>query len=207
MKSLTVFSAMLLVAVAAAQSSVPSDRPSVDVTFPNRAQTIYADNVCKADFKSMKLVRNENSTAQLTQGHYNYRWKDGGFKAVTLDAVSCLQDESDSGQFAIVESIWTEGSGSSTSDCVVQVFALRSNRLVVTQQLEFDCQALSAGAVFNRKAHRLIIRARTDDDSPHCCAKSLDVVTYDWRNEKFVQVGFKRIPAVVKQRSDGSEIH
>ena len=152
----------------------------------------------------MRLKVDEQRAVQLRNGKYEYRGQDG-FDSVTLDA-HCLNGEAGSPS-AVVE--WTRvfGYGSSNSVCVVQVFGLLSEHPTVVQQLDFDCHALSAGSNFNVRPKKLTIRARTDDDSPHCCAKTLDVVSYVWHDGKFQQATFERIPALVRKGPDGLEEH
>jgi hypothetical protein len=126
---------------------------------------------------------------------------------VTLDSVHCLDDQAVVPHYAIVQSTWREGYGSSQDECVVQVFRMRTAHAVVVQQFEFDCHALDTGSTFNTSSKNLIISARTDDDSPNCCAKTLDVVSYFWDKDRFKKSSFRRVPARVKKLADGTELH
>ncbi len=191
----------------AALAQQPSLLPSVDVSFPNTVHKVQAEDICAVDFKNIRLIRNPNSAAQLHKGKYEHRFEVGGFELVTLDSVRCLDDQAVVPHYAMVQSTWSEGYGSSQDECVVQVFTLRTAHAVVVQQFEFDCHALDTGSTFDSNSKKLIIRARTDDDSPNCCAKTLDIVSYVWNKDKFKESGFRRVPAHVKKLADGTEVH
>jgi hypothetical protein len=205
-KSSWLFCFLLLVVVAAAQNpSSPSSGPSVVVSFPNTLHRVQAEDICAVDFRNIQLKRDAMTARQLSKGKYDYRGTDG-FESVSLDEVHCF-DVQGGVRYAVVESMWTTGHGSSNDDCVVQVFTLRSGHPLVVQQFDFDCHALSTGSTFHSKSKKLTIRARTDDDSPHCCAKTLDVLSYLWHNDKFERQSFRRVPALVEKLADGTEVH
>ncbi len=196
---------LLVGGVAAAQQSPTSSSPAVKVSFPNTLHKVQAEDICAVDFHNIRLIRGAKWAVQLNKGEYDHQ-DDSGFESVSLDDVHCLEGQG-SLRYAVVESKWTYGGGSSNSDCVVQVFALRSGYPVVVQQFDFDCHALSTGSKFDRKSKKLTIRARTDDDSPHCCATSLDVVSYVWQDDNFERESFHRVPAVVEKGADGTVSH
>jgi hypothetical protein len=198
---------VLLVGVVAAaqQPSSSSTGPSVHVSFPNTLHKVRAEDICAVDFPNIRLERYAGRARQLNKGKYDYQGTDG-FESVSLDDVHCL-DVQGGVRYAVVESTWTYGHGSSNNDCVIQLFTLRFGYPVVVQQFDFDCHALSTGSTFDSTSKKLTIRARTDDDSPHCCAKSLDVVTYVWRDDRFESQGFRRVPAKVEKDADGLVSH
>lgn len=203
-----IFSCLLLLGglPATAQPSSSRHGPAVKVSFPNTVHRAKGENVCAVDFRNIRLVRNAHFAAHLRGGKYDFR-EGGGFESVRLKGVDCIDDQDGVPRYAIVTSAWAYGAGSANDECVVQVFMLRSGTLVVTQQLEFDCSALTTGAAFNRKSKKLTVRARSDEPSPHCCARSLDVVTYIWQDNSFRRSTFRRIPAVVEKGVDSLEYH
>ena len=79
-------------------------------------------------------------------------------------------------------------------DGLLQVIEVENRRLVVNQQLTFDRQAPGTDADFDPKTATLTVRARSNDDSPHCCPKSIDVVTFRWDGKKFVEKSHRTIP-------------
>jgi hypothetical protein len=149
-------------------------------------------------------VWSEQDSAQLQDGKYE-RKATGDFESVRLNAAHCIK--SATGRFEILQFSWTYGGGSGNDECIVQVLSLQSARPVVTQQIQFDCHALTAGSTFNRHSRGLTVRARTSDDSPNCCARTLDVVKFEWRGDKFELDRFDRVPAVVKKGPNGTTIH
>jgi hypothetical protein len=181
--------------------------PSVHISYPNTVLHATARNVCDIDFRNIRLVRG-SKYAQLHKGIMDHRDKEGfGFQTVTLEKVTCFGRRKGIAQYALVESMWTYGGGSSNNDCVVQVVTLKSERPVIVQQFDFDCHAITTGPTFDSKTKKLTVRARTNDASPHCCASSLDVVYYRWNGNRFEQTKFRRIRAVVERGPDGVEIH
>ena len=200
--------ALLVGVVASAQQPYStSSGPSVVVSIPNTQHKVRADDICAVDFGNIRLERNAKWAAQLSKGKYDHQEKADGFQSVSLDHVHCFDVQDGVPRYAVVESTWSYGYGSSNNDCVVQVFTLRSGYPVVVQQFDFDCHALSTGSTFDSKSRKLTIRARTDDDSPHCCARTLDVVSYVWHDNKFKRRSFRRIPAPVEKGTDGLELH
>jgi hypothetical protein len=207
MKCFMFFCLLLLGRLAATAQQWPSQNgPSVKVSFPNTLHSAKAENVCAVDFRNIRLVRNAHFAARLRGGKYDHR-ESGGFKSVRLKSIDCMDDQDGVPRYAIVKSEWAYGGGSANDECVVQLFMLRSGNLVVTQQLEFDCSALTTGATLDTKSQKLTVRARSDEPSAHCCAKSLDVVTYLWHDNRFIRSGFRRVPAVVEKSADGLEYH
>ena len=72
---------------------------------------------------------------------------------------------------------------------------LRDNHPVLMQEFDFDANALGTGATFDGKSQTLTITGRSAEESPDCCPKSLDVVSYQWDGQQFVQSSYKRMPA------------
>jgi hypothetical protein len=193
--------------VAIAQQMPASASPSVTVSYPGTRFNVRARDVCGLDFQNIRLKWDRGWEVQLRKGQYDHRDKSGGFQSVSLDDVHCLDADGRNKKHVLIESTWTEGQGSSNNECVVQVLTLQSGYPVVIQQLEFDCHALSTGSAFDSASKKLTVRARTDDDSPHCCARTLDVVSYVWKDARFKRQDFQRIPAVVEKGPDGMEYH
>lgn len=207
MKRFMFFYFLLLGRLAATAQQLPSQNsPAVKVSFPNTLHSAKAENVCAIDFRNIRLVRNANFAAHLRDGKYDHR-ESGGFESVRLKSVDCMDNQDGVPRYAIVQSAWAYGGGSSNNECIVQVFMLRSDNLVVTQQLEFDCSALTTGARLDTKLKKLTVRARSGEPSPHCCAKSLDVVTYVWHGNRLIRSAFRRVPPVVEKSADGLEYH
>ena len=169
--------------------------PNVDVSSPNRVLNVKADDVCRIDFRNIRMFgENSDWTARLKNGKYE-RKSDSGYEAARVDQVFCLNRKESGGQHAVVTTNWLDCGVSCTSIGVVQLFVVRGDRPVITQQFSFESHAKGTGATFDQKSLTLTITARTDDRSPNCCAKNLDVVRYEWRGNRFVRRTFERIPA------------
>jgi hypothetical protein len=172
------------------------DVPSINVSEPNRILPVKADDVCKVDFENIRVFgENRGYTAQLKDGKYKHRL-DSGYEAVSLDHVFCVEPRDGNARHAIIVLSWLDCGGSCTSTGVVQLIAVRAAHAVIKQQFVFDSHATGTGAAFDGKTRTLKITGRTQDDSPNCCARNLDVVTYQWGKNKFVQQSYKRIPAL-----------
>jgi hypothetical protein len=77
---------------------------------------------------------------------------------------------------------------------IVQVFELRDSHPFLAQQISFDSDARGTSATFNDNSQTLTITGRSNEDSPRCCPKSLDMVTYRWAGQQFVQGSYTRVP-------------
>ena len=169
--------------------------PNVDVSIPNRVLKIEAKNACDLDFRNIRMFgENAGWTARLKDGKYE-RKVDSGYEAAKINQVNCLDRKESGGQHALVTANWLDCGGSCTSIGVVQVFVVREDHPVITQQFVFDSHAKGTGATFDEKSLILTIIGRTDDDSPNCCAKNLDVVRYQWNGSRFTRRSFKRVAA------------
>lgn len=78
----------------------------------------------------------------------------------------------------------------------VQVFTLRDQHPSIVQQIEYDRHAEGTGATFNSMTGHLDIVARTDEPSPNCCPKHLDILRFDWNGNRFVPKASKRIASI-----------
>jgi len=86
---------------------------------------------------------------------------------------------------ALVELSWLSCGGSCSQSGYLLVFELRRGELFAIQQITYDLQAPGALDRFFPQSAVLTVLGRTADDSPHCCPKSLDEVTFDWTRNGF----------------------
>ena len=97
-------------------------------------------------------------------------------------------------EHALLVTDWL-GCGASCNDTgMVQVFELQSGHPVLIQQIGFDSDAVGADATFDNDSSTLTVTGRSNDGSAHCCPQNLDVVTYQWGGQEFVQTSYKRVP-------------
>lgn len=173
--------------------------PAVDVSAPNRILNLKADDVCAIDFPNARMVgENSEWNAQLRNGKYE-READFDNESVRLDHIYCFEGGGRE-RHALVVTDWTECGGSCMSTGVVQLFSVRADRPLITQQFDFDSHAKGTGVTFDPPSLTLTVTARSDDGSPNCCAQNFDVVTYRWLGDKFVQQNYTRVPVGAPQR-------
>jgi len=169
--------------------------PAVDVSAPNLVLDLKAKDVCGVDFRNSHMFgENTDWSADLKDGNYA-RQQDNGYESARIEHVFCVGGKNGRGMYALVASDWLDCGGSCTRLGVVQLFTLRDSHPVITQQFVFDSHAVGTGASFDAKRLALTITGRSDDGSPNCCAMNFDIVTYEFREDKFVQRCYKRVRA------------
>jgi hypothetical protein len=178
--------------VADTSSTALPNNPAITLLTPNRVLEESVTSVCGIDFSNSQLVEGDSSV-KLTDGKYEKR---DGFasESVTLKGTFCIHGASNQAEHAVVTTDRMGCGASCHSSGSVQVFALRDNHPVITQEFDFDSNALGARATFDDKSQTLTIAGRSAEESPDCCPKSLDVVTYQWEGQQFVQSNYKRAP-------------
>lgn len=179
----------------AAPGQAATEVPAIEVSAPNRVMPVKADDACRIDFKNILVFGESRSDmARLKRGKFERKF-DSGYEAVSLDNVFCLKPGTGKAQQAVIVLNWIDCSGSCMSTGIVQLIAIRAGHAVIKQQFVFDSHATGTGATFDKKSFTLKITGRSNDDSPNCCAKDFDLVTYRWQGSKFVQQSYKRVPA------------
>jgi hypothetical protein len=168
--------------------------PAVDVSTPNLGLNEKAEDVCEVDFRNSRMFGYKGWNVRLKNGRYEQK-DDGLYDSTELYDVFCFSDAKDGGHRALVVTNWESCGGSCSSTDIVQVFELRHANPVIAQQLLFDSDGKGTGAKFDKDSLTLTITGRSDDGSPHCCAENVDVVSYRWQQQKFIQIGYKRVPA------------
>jgi len=193
----------------AASGQAATKVPAIDISVPNRVLPIKANDACSVDYKNNRVFgENRGWTARLKSGKYERKHDrnlDSGYESVSLDGIFCLEPGNGKPQHALLVLNWLDCGGSCTSIGVVQLITVRAAHPVIKQQFVFDSHATGTGATFDEKSLTLIITGRSNDDSPNCCAKNFDVVTYHWQGSRFVQQSYKRIPAPAPQRVRGGD--
>ena len=169
--------------------------PAVRVSKPNRVLELTTSSVCGVDFRNTSIFDEGRGSVPLSNGRY--KGEAGGLEEVNLNEIVCLERASAFEEHAMIIAEWTSCGGSCNSSGIVQVFELQGGHPVVTQQIDFDSHAKGTGAKFDKDSLTLTITGRSDDESPHCCPKSLDLVTYRWEGQQFEQRSYKRVPAPV----------
>jgi hypothetical protein len=165
--------------------------PAVTLSKPNRVLELTSNyGVCGVDYRNAPLFAGDR-TVPLRDGKYEQN-ENPGSDSVTVEHVFCL--DHGVAEHALLATDWVSCGASCNSSGMVQVFELRGGHPVVVQQIDFDSDAKGTGAAFDDDSRILTITGRSNEESPHCCAKSLDVVAYRWQGQEFVQSSYKRVP-------------
>jgi hypothetical protein len=134
---------------------------------------------------------------RLTNGKYK-RDEPGNFEDARLMQTWFFASQGSQPDRALVYLDDVFGGGSSSDVDTLMVFAVREGHPVVVQKLTFDSQASGTGVKFDPATRKLVVTARSNDDSPHCCPASVDVVALAWTPKGFVQTG-RRVVAIAKR--------
>lgn len=96
----------------------------------------------------------------------------------------------------IVEYVWiTAGIGTSTGG-YVQVFKMDGNRLIITQQIEFDMShgGKSVGTTFDSNSGFLKVRSINGTQEGYCCPTTMDISTFQWNGVEFLYKSTRNVP-------------
>ncbi len=169
--------------------------PAVNVSAPNLVLDFEAgDDVCAIDFRNVRMFgANANLSAKLKDGKYE-RQGYSKYESVKVNDVFCFKQEGGGGH-ALVITTWASCGDGCTKVGIVQVFEARASQPVITQQFVFGAHAEGTHATFDEKSLTLTITGRSDDGSPTCCVRNLDVVAYRWQETEFKQASYERVPA------------
>lgn len=169
----------------------PATLHDIKVYEPNRVIPESAENICGFDFRNSRMFAREYSVV-LKNGRYAKQGNMGS-ETVDLKNMYCLHGYADR---ALVVTEWTDcGATCGTMSGVAQVFELRNNHPVITQEIVFDSKMQGAGATFDENTLKLTIVGRYyDPEDAECCPKNFEVVTYGWQGHKFVQSSYERKP-------------
>jgi hypothetical protein len=84
--------------------------------------------------------------------------------------------------------------GSSSPNGYVLLFEILNGHLVETQEFGYNAQAPGTGASFDTSTGKLMITGRSDDGTPNCCPKKLDVANFLWNASRFETLGYRAEP-------------
>ena len=159
-----------------------------DISYPNYRYATSVSSLHKVDFKNFKVFwfagEEPDSGAKLRNGTYQRRSKDG-YQKVNLNLVEFLDPPESREQHAVIDLEWWDCGGSCTVLGRVQVFELQAGHPTVTQEIEYDRHAPGTAVQFDPKTQTLTIIGRSNDHTPNCCPKNLDVMRFDWNGRNF----------------------
>jgi len=177
-------------------------RSSYDMFYPNYRYATRVSSIRDVDFENLTVFWRPGDKAdrgaKLRNGAFKNRYKNG-YEGVNLDLLQFLDQRGDTAQRAIVDLAWQDCGGSCTYVGLVQVFELRSGFPTVVQEIEYDRHAPGTGVTFDPESKILMVTGRSDDPSPNCCPKSVDVMRFEWDGQKFLLASSKSV-AVEEKR-------
>lgn len=184
-----------LAVLLAGAPSPPRASSAVAMVEPDYGYSQPIDSLRQLDFRNFDFVIFDVNgqparRVSLENGEYHERQEERGID-LTLGAVeyfgigrlSVKREPS----YALLTLHEVDLGGSPADASIVQVMKMEKHHLYIVQQFSFDRQAPGAGVSFDEKTGRLVIRARTNDDSPACCPRSLEVVSFHWNGRQFTQ--------------------
>jgi hypothetical protein len=192
LQSLVSNSLCLALALTGSSAYAQDYRPAVKLSSQNFAYKANAATIKGVKFSDLTYpLGDENVT--LKNGAFD-RDEAGNFANANLQHIWPFDIVNGEPRRALVSLNYTFGGGSSNSNGFLFVFEIRDGHPVITQRFVYDAQAGGAGESFNAATGKLIVKGRSNDDSPHCCAKSLDEVTYSWTARGFVRTSRRVLP-------------
>jgi len=188
--ALAFYLSAVLIGRATAQSN------SVYVSTDALAYSVHVSSLKALNFGNLKYHLG-GEWIQLRDGRYRHRDRPFGGVDADVQNVWLFDVSNEQPQHALVSIDLTHFGGSSSPDGYVLLFEIRGGALVQSAEFKYDAQAPGTGAKFDRS--ELTIVARTNENTPNCCAKHVDEETFAWISGKFQQVRYRVMPVVDPQ--------
>jgi hypothetical protein len=167
--------------------------PAVQLEYPNKHFSQTADTIRKINSRdiAIELFGKPTGSGKI----YFRRVVTPGFMKfeTSLEKTIYFRPGNDQEERALLifNLFWAAGSSSERGDLLL--FVLHDSHPVLIQEFSYDRQAEGTGETFNLKDLSLTIRARANDDSPHCCPRHLDIERFQWNGWRFRLAGRKVI--------------
>ena len=193
LRSLTIRSFALALALGGPYAGAQSRQSAIKVTEEAVTYKTTAATLEAVKFGELSYSL-DGETIALRKGSYSLQ-EEGSFGNASLDHTWTFDIQGGKARHALVSLAYTFGGGSSQCQGFLFVFELRYGHPVAIQQFMYDAQVKGSGAKFDPATGKLTVTGRSNDGSPHCCPKNVDVVTYAWTPKGFVQTGRRVVPA------------
>jgi hypothetical protein len=183
------------------RSSVPYDSEAEgggptfhNLTLSYRYSGVYR-SIHEVDFRDFTLHIFDAKKApglifKLRNGRVEVKGR-GEFDSVTLSSVYYMTSSGNSRpEYALVLYDWFTAAGSSDMTGIAQVFEIHDQRLILTQQIDWDEHFDADGPYdsFDRITNNLVLRtAHYLPGDAHCCVSAMDIVTLHWNEFKLLQ--------------------
>jgi hypothetical protein len=181
----------LVFCAGAAFAQPPNDKTGAIAVWSGVLAYPYrADSLKSVDFKNLRYSFGNDSFI-LHNGRYDHKYKPFGGIDSQLEDVWFFDEKDGVSRHALVSIYVMTYGGSSSPNGYVVLFEIQNGRLVETQEFSYNAQAPGTGASFDAAIGKLTITGRSDDDTPNCCPKNVDVASFQGRDGRFEPVGYK----------------
>jgi hypothetical protein len=171
--------------------------PAVQILHPNTVYKAAIQSLKAVDFANMEYTFGRD-TVVLKSGSFEHK---EDFSSESFRLLQSWLFDIQTGQpgHALVFLDHSASGGSSSDEGLLLVLAVKGGHLAVAQQLTYDRQVTGEGVTFVPATGILTIKARSNDNSPHCCPKNLDVATFAWTPRGFTQTSVRTVPLSVRK--------
>jgi hypothetical protein len=174
----------------------PQEAPSYQISHPSYQYAMTVSSLRDVDFKNFKGLtafrlhdNKPDESVNLVDGKFSQRYPEGGGENVILELVKFI----DGDQRAVIDIAWTNCGGSCADGGLVQVFELQAGHPTVDEQIIYDRHAPGTGVKLDVQSRILTVTGRSAEHAPNCCAKSLDVMSFEWGDDGFIFKNCKRV--------------
>lgn len=180
--------------VASVRAQAPSVRTgSISVWSGSLIYSYGTDSLKSVDFRNLKYAFG-GDTFTLRNGSYSRKYKGNGGIDARLENVWLFDEINGVPKHALVSVDVVTFGGSSSPNGYVLLFEILNGHLVETQEFGYNAQAPGTGASFDTSTGKLMITGRSDDGTPNCCPKKLDVANFLWNASHFEALGYRAEP-------------
>ena len=181
-----------------------SDGPGPTFTCENVSSSFpgHYSSIRKVDFRNLRFPvldagGRPAGSVSFKNGRYKSNSDPDDHYSEELDSVYYLPGTSSSpskGGSALVLYSWLDGGGSSSQGGTAQLFTVSDGHLQSLQKIGWDThfQAGQPTDSFDPRTNTLVIRsAHYIPGDAHCCVSAMDVITFRWDGNLFIQTGIQ----------------
>jgi len=158
-----------------------------EIIFPNYSYTQPVASILEFDIRNQTLVLFDAGgktaiTARLQNGSFEEHHADGSYISINLGDVQYFDLYNEQPNHALATVKWIAAGASTSSSGLLQVFEIRGDRVVVTQQIRFNRLAEGTGSSFNPETLQLTIKGVHGGEHG---TTIIDTGKFRWDGKKF----------------------
>jgi hypothetical protein len=172
------------------------DAPNYQISQPNYQYATTVSSLHDLDFNNFKKLtvfrpkdNKPDESVDLVNGKFSRKYPEGGGKEVDLVQLRITNG----GRRAVIDVLWRNCGASCADAGLVQVFELQADHPTVVEQITYDPDGPNTGIKLDAQSRVLTVTGRSAESAPHCCAKSLDVMNFEWDGGKFIFKDSERV--------------